>query len=74
MNGQPVTADDVLFTIDQMRGAATSSRRICRIFGKKSIVVKLDKKVLQFRLPAPFAPFPDYLIFWAFAQTLAGWK
>ena len=33
-------------------------------------VVELDEKVLQFRLPESFAPFPDYLTFGVLPQHL----
>ncbi|NLG97451.1 MAG: peptide ABC transporter substrate-binding protein [Chloroflexi bacterium] len=62
-DGQPVTADDVLFTIDQMREGSDIVPADLQDFWKEIDVVKLDEKVLQFRLPAPFAPFPDYLSF-----------
>lgn len=62
-DGQPVTADDVLFTIDQMREGSDIVPVDLQDFWKEIEVVKLDERVLQFRLPAAFAPFPDYLSF-----------
>jgi peptide/nickel transport system substrate-binding protein len=62
-DGQPVTADDVIFTIDLMRRGSDIIPIDLQDFWKDIDVVKLDDRVLQFRLPASFAPFPDYLSF-----------
>jgi peptide/nickel transport system substrate-binding protein len=62
-DGQPVTADDVVFTIDLFRKGSDIVPADVQDFWKNVQVVKLADRVLQFRLPEPFAPFPDYLTF-----------
>ncbi len=62
-DGQPVTSDDILFTIDLMRNDALSLPDDLREFWKQVDVKGLDEKTLQFRLPEPFSPFLDYLTF-----------
>jgi peptide/nickel transport system substrate-binding protein len=62
-DGQPITADDVVFTVDLLRSGGDIVPMDLQNFWKDIEVVKLDTSVLQFRLPAPFAPFPDYLSF-----------
>lgn len=62
-DGEPVTADDVLFTIDLLRSGSDIVPVDVQELWKEIEVVRLDEKVLQFRLPVPFAPFPDYLAF-----------
>lgn len=62
-DGQPVTADDVLFTVDLLRKGSDIIPVDLQDFWKDIEVVKLSDQALQFRLPEPFAPFPDYLTF-----------
>lgn len=62
-DGEPLTADDVIFTIDLMRKGSDIIPVDLQEFWKEVEVVRLDDRVLQFRLPEPFAPFPDYLTF-----------
>jgi len=62
-DGQPVTADDVIFTIGLIRNGSDIIPADLQDFWKDIDVVKLDERVLQFRLPEAFAPFPDYLTF-----------
>lgn len=62
-DGQPVTADDVIFTIELLRNGSDIVPLDLQDFWKEIEVVRLDEKVLQFLLPEPFAPFPDYLTF-----------
>ncbi len=62
-DGQPVTADDVIFTIGLIRQGSDIIPVDLQDFWKAIEVVKLDERVLQFRLPEAFAPFPDYLTF-----------
>jgi peptide/nickel transport system substrate-binding protein len=62
-DGQPVTADDVVFTVDLLREGSDIIPTDLQDFWKDVEVVKLDERVLQFRLPEPFAPFADYLTF-----------
>lgn len=60
---QPVTADDVIFTIDLLRNGSDIVPVDLQDFWKDVEVVRLSDRVLQFRLPGAFAPFPDYLTF-----------
>lgn len=62
-DGQPVTSEDVLFTIDLLRDENTPLPADLREFWGKIEVFVIDQKNLQFRLPEPFAPFLDYLTF-----------
>jgi len=62
-DGEPVTADDVIFTIDLLRSGSDIVPQDLQDFWKDIDVVKLDERVLQFRLPEAYAPFPDYLTF-----------
>lgn len=62
-DGQPVTADDVIFTVDLLRKSGDILPADIQDFWKDIEVVRLDERVLQFRLPETFAPFPDYLTF-----------
>ncbi len=62
-DGQPVTSDDVIFTIDLLRSEGVPVPADLREFWSQIEVIALDEKTLQFRLPEPFAPFLDYLTF-----------
>lgn len=60
-DGQPVTSDDVVFTIGLLRDEGMPTPADIREFWKQVDVVALDEKTLQFSLPEPFSPFLDYL-------------
>ncbi len=62
-DGQPVTSEDVLFTISLLRDAGSPLSPDRRDFWNQVDVKGLDDKMIQFRLPEPFAPFLDYLTF-----------
>ncbi|NPA92927.1 MAG: peptide ABC transporter substrate-binding protein [Chloroflexi bacterium] len=62
-DGQPVTADDVLFTVELLRSDALPIPPDIRALWKAVTVKKFDDHTLQFHLPEPFAPFLDYLSF-----------
>ncbi len=62
-DGEPVTSDDVLFTVDLLRNEQIPLPADLRQFWQQVEVKGLDEKTLQFRLPEPFAPFMDYLAF-----------
>ncbi|MEI7987887.1 MAG: ABC transporter substrate-binding protein [Chloroflexota bacterium] len=62
-DGQPVTSDDVLFTIELMRHPEYPMPGDLQDFWKTIEVKRLDDKTLQFVLPESFAPFLDYLTF-----------
>ncbi len=62
-DGQPVTSDDIVFTVDLMRDEAIPVPEDLRAFWNEVELKVLDEKTLQFRLPEPFSPFLDYLTF-----------
>jgi peptide/nickel transport system substrate-binding protein len=62
-DGEPVTAEDVLFTVELLRDDVIPIPDDLRQFWKEVEVIALDESSLQFHLPEAFAPFPDYLTF-----------
>ncbi|MDP8265409.1 MAG: ABC transporter substrate-binding protein [Candidatus Aceula meridiana] len=59
-DGAPFTADDVLFTFNDLiynKDIPSSSRDIFTIDGKEFIVKKIDDYTVRFDLPMKFAPF-----------------
>jgi peptide/nickel transport system substrate-binding protein len=71
-DGEPVTSDDVIFTIDMLRDDAAPIPNDLREFWKQIEVKRLDDKTLQFRLPEPFAPFMDYLTLGILPEHILG--
>ena len=71
-DGQPVTADDVVFTVDLLRAGGGAVPPDLQDFWKEVELVKLSEDSLQFRLPEAFAPFPDYLAFGILPQHILG--
>ncbi len=69
-DGQPVTSQDVIYTVDLLRDENTPIPADLREFWNQVEVVELDNKTLQFRLPEPFAPFLDYLTFGILPQHI----
>ncbi len=62
-DGQPVTADDVLFTIALLRSDALPLPPDLRALWQAVKVKKFDDYTIQMQLPEAFAPFLDYLTF-----------
>ena len=62
-DGTPVTSADVAFTIELMRNAEMPIPADVAALWNSVEVVTLDAWNIQFRLPAPYAPFIDYLSF-----------
>jgi peptide/nickel transport system substrate-binding protein len=62
-DGEPVTSDDILFTIDQMKSAGSLYPQDVKDLWGKIEVTRLNEKTLKFELPEPFVPFMDYLTF-----------
>lgn len=62
-DGQPLTVDDIIFTIDLMRSDESVLASDIKSFWQEVTIQKLDDYNIQFRLPEPFAPFIDYLNF-----------
>ncbi len=71
-DGAPVTSDDVVFTVDALRSDASPLPNDVKEMWRQIQVVPLDEKTLQFRLPAAFAPFLDYLTFGILPKHLLG--
>ena len=71
-DGQPVTSEDVQFTIDLIRDEQIQVPPDLRDFWKQVEVKILDEKTLQFVMPEPFAPFLDYLAFGVLPKHLLG--
>ena len=62
-DGEPVTADDVIFTIERMKGAGSFYPQDIKDLWGTIEVTKLNDKNIKFTLPEPFVPFMDYLTF-----------
>jgi len=59
-DGQPVTADDVVFTIHQIQAPGfPGSPEIAKLW-QPIKVSKIDSRTVQFQLSAPYAPFLEY--------------
>jgi len=73
-DGQPITADDVVFTIELIRNGGIIIPSDLQEFWKGIEVVRLSDQALQFRLPEAFAPFLDYLSFGVLPKHLLDGK
>jgi len=62
-DGEPVTSEDVLFTVDLLRSPDLPIPADLRTMWNEVQVSALDERTVQFRLPEPFTPFLDYLTF-----------
>ena len=71
-DGEPVTSEDILFTVEMMRDEAFSLPSDLREFWKQVEVKALDEKNLQFILPEAFSPFLDYLTFGVLPKHILG--
>jgi peptide/nickel transport system substrate-binding protein len=71
-DGAPLTADDVIFTIETMRMGAPVVPADLVAFWENVEVKRLSDVTLQFQLPEAFAPFLDYLTFGILPQHLLG--
>jgi peptide/nickel transport system substrate-binding protein len=71
-DGQPVTSEDVVFTVDLLRSDDLPIPEDIRDLWQTVEAEALDEKTLQFRLPEPFAPFLDYLTFGILPKHLLG--
>lgn len=71
-DGEPVTSEDILFTMEMMRDEAFSLPADLREFWKQVQVKTLDEKNLQFILPEAFSPFLDYLTFGVLPKHILG--
>ncbi len=71
-DGQPVTSEDVIFTVELLRSEDLPVPEDIRSLWETVEAEALDEHTLQFRLPEPFAPFLDYLTFGILPQHLLG--
>lgn len=62
-DGTPVTTDDVIFTIELMKGAGSLYPQDIKDLWSKVQVTRLNDKNIKFTLPEPYVPFVDYLTF-----------
>jgi peptide/nickel transport system substrate-binding protein len=62
-DGEPLTTNDILFTIELMREGGDVIPSDLQNFWLEVDVVALSDDTIQFRLPEAFSPFPDYLTF-----------
>jgi peptide/nickel transport system substrate-binding protein len=62
-DGEPVTSDDVLFTIEMMKSAGSLYPQDIKDLWEKIEVTRLDEKNFKLTLPEPYVPFIDYLTF-----------
>ncbi len=71
-DGEPVTANDVAFTIDLMRDPNSVLPEDLKTFWSEVEVNVLSPQALQIRLKEPFSPFMDYLNFGILPEHLLG--
>ncbi|HNO31745.1 MAG TPA: peptide ABC transporter substrate-binding protein [Anaerolineales bacterium] len=69
-DGQPVTTDDLIFTIEMIKSAGSLFPQDIKDMWSQIEIKRLDEKNLQFKLPEPFAPFLDYATFGALPKHL----
>jgi peptide/nickel transport system substrate-binding protein len=62
-DGEPVTSDDVIFTIEMMKSIGSLYPKDIKDLWGKIEVSKLDEKTFKLTLPEPYVPFIDYLTF-----------
>ncbi len=62
-DGVPVTSDDVIYTIDMMKGTGSLYPQDIKDLWGRVEITKLNDKNLKFTLPEPYVPFIDYLTF-----------
>lgn len=69
---QPVTSDDVIFTINLIKDPSSLFPQDVKELWSKIEIKRIDDKTLQMILPEPFAPFLDYLSFGILPQHVLG--
>ncbi|HET9589627.1 MAG TPA: peptide ABC transporter substrate-binding protein [Anaerolineales bacterium] len=62
-DGEPVTSDDVIFTIDMLKSDGSLYPQDIKDLWDKIEVTRLDEKNFKLTLPEPYVPFIDYLTF-----------
>lgn len=71
-DGETLTADDVVFTIELIREGGEVVPQDLQEFWSEIEVVQYSNEMLQFRLPEPFSAFTDYLSFGVLPKHLLG--
>ena len=71
-DGNPLTSEDVVFTIDLLRNSDIPIPEDIRSMWNEVEVEALDEHTLQFRLPEAYAPFMDYLTFGILPKHILG--
>ncbi len=71
-DGQPLTSEDVVFTIELLRSEDLPVPEDIRSLWQNVEAEALDESTFQFRLPEPYAPFLDYLTFGILPKHLLG--
>ncbi len=71
-DGQPLTADDVAFTIDLMRDPSSPLSQDLRNLWSTVGVVVTGSQTIALTLPEPFAPFLDYTSFGILPRHVLG--
>jgi peptide/nickel transport system substrate-binding protein len=71
-DGEPVTSEDVVFTVGLMRDENIPIPSDLRDFWKQVDAKVLNDKTVQFKLPEAFAPFLDYLTFGVLPKHILG--
>ena len=62
-DGTSVTSDDVIFTIEMLKGSGSLFPQDIKELWTKVDVRRMDERTLKFTIPEPYAPFLDYLTF-----------
>lgn len=71
-DGTPLTAEDVIFTVELMTSPDLPVPDDIRELWLEVDAIAFDERNLQFRLPSRFAPFMDYLDFGVLPRHLLG--
>ncbi|MFZ6031617.1 MAG: ABC transporter substrate-binding protein [Chloroflexota bacterium] len=71
-DGEPVTSDDVIFTIEMMRSESSLLPPAQRELWYQVGVERMDDKTLRFILPEPYMPFVENLTFGIVPAHLLG--
>jgi peptide/nickel transport system substrate-binding protein len=71
-DGQPLTSEDVVFTVELLRSEDLPVPEDIRSLWQNVEAEALDESTFQFRLPEPYAPFLDYLTFGILPKHLLG--
>ena len=73
-DGQPVTSNDVLFTIELLRAGGMTIPSDVQTFWQEIEVTVLNERNFQIQLPEPYSPFLDYLTIKLLPSHLLGSK